>query len=270
MDVICGIVADNSVFSAAGIGVLDHRTAGDAQIADLAVEIGEGLCIEIEPLIGGAGGQVDRVDAAAIINRGGRAAEDVHICIRRGVGAVGGVAAARIGVGAIEVLNGQNVGHLRGDHVVEAGIDEAVLRLAEIGHDRRLPAFIGVMGVVRIGGAAVVIAGMAEPERVPDLVDIGLVIVAGQRGAIGVQPLGRDVDIRGIDLAPESSGTGKGTALVVIEGDLGRAGDFLELDAGDIGPGLQGIAGQEFAVTGQACQVDRQGVVGADIKAAGA
>src|SRR4029450_200839 len=100
--------------------------------------------------------------------------------------------------------------------------------------------------VDRIRRAAIVRPLMAEAERMPDLVDVGLVAVAIDAGlavvgaAVGGAPVGADVDGLRRDQATGPVATGIGLhRAVVVERDIGGAGGLDEADVGNLGPPLQ-------------------------------
>src|SRR5690606_15247534 len=105
--------------------------------------------------------------------------------------AVDGVACACGACGAVKIPYRQNVGEHGGEQEGVGGVDGGVLRLAEIRHDGRLPGIVGIEVVCAVGGRSVVVAGMAEAERMADLVDEGLQRIGG---SLAGQPVGCDVD----------------------------------------------------------------------------
>jgi hypothetical protein len=77
---------------------------------------------------------------------------------------------------------------------------------------------------------------MAEPERMADLVDIGLEGIGVEPRAVSGKPVGADVDVRGDDEIARASDAGIGARLVVVESDLRAAGNFREGNAEHVGP----------------------------------
>ena len=76
--------------------------------------------------------------------------------------------------GPVEILDRHDVGHLRRGHIGKGRIRGRVLGLAEIGHDRQLPAVIGEIRVVLVGDGrtgVVVRALVVQPDGVAELVD---------------------------------------------------------------------------------------------------
>src|SRR5262249_7609197 len=149
--VIVGIVAVDRVVARAAIGVLDRGVLRDADIVGVAANTGEAFRVQVDDLILGIAGEIQRVVAAAIIDRerdvlGGR--RDVVGCHGVAVESVGGVADSRVQICAVQALGGGDVVQHRRlvvDRVVTAGVG-----LAEVAHDAVLTAILDVLRIVRV------------------------------------------------------------------------------------------------------------------------
>ena len=107
---------------------------------------------------------------------------------------------------------------------------------------------------------------MAEPQRVADLVEIGLVAVAADGGAVIGQPLGRDVDMGGAGDPVRPAGIGHRAVRAVVEQDLPAARHLGEADADDVRPGGQRLPRHALAGGGKRGQVDADRTALADVE----
>ena len=164
--------------------------------------------VQVDGLRRRIAGAIERVVAAAVIDRQRRRRAVVaEIEDRAGIAveAVDGIAGSRRGRRAVDQIHGVDVRHLRRDHVTVRTPGVIVLR--EIRHDGILPGVVGIDRVGRIRRAAIVRPLVAEAERMPDFVDVGLVAVAVDAGlaviraAVIGDPVGADVDGREV-IAP--------------------------------------------------------------------
>ena len=147
--------------------------------------------------------------------------------------------------------------------VVAHGLVAGVLHLVEIGHDRQRPTVVGVDRVVFVGDRhtflRVVLALVAQPHAVQDLVQDGLVGVAVRAAEIGpaAVPAGRDVDHAVVDRAgrPEMGVVRSEGPLVPLVGIyvvdeeeidviLVRGG-AAEVDAQDLAQVVEGVIHQK-------------------------
>ena len=276
-DVVVGGIAGDRVVAGPGKGVLDHRAPRDGDISGQPVHVRIGLGVQVDALVGGVPGGVDPVDAALVEDRVGH--RPAGIGARGRVQEIGEIA-AQVGAGApdrgarrgaagpgraIEVLDGHDIGHHRAHHRGPGRVDCRVVGLAEIGHDRDLPAVIGKGLVHPVCGRAVIAALVAQPQGMADLVDIGLEGIAVERGAVAGQPALADHHVGRDDFAGEGDVAGGiGTVVIliadagIVEGDVGAGGrGFHEGEIGDHLPGFQRPAGQLLARGGQPGQVHR-------------
>ena len=192
-------------------------------------------------------GAIERVGAAAVVNRQRRrrgvTGEIEH---RAGIAveAINGVAGPRRRWCPVDRSHRVDVRHLRRDDIAVRTSGIVVLR--KIRHDRILPGVVGIDRVGRIGRAAVIRPLVAETERMPDFMDIGLIAVAIDPGlavigaAVIRDPVGTDDDV-GVGYraraVPCRAGVGlHGTG--VAERDVRRARRLDEVDVGDVVPGL--------------------------------
>ena len=101
---------------------------------------------------------------------------------------------------------------------------------------------------------------MSEPERMADLVDVGLVRIAVEPGAVVIEPGGADIDGGADDVGAVRAAegpAGKGAAVGVVEAQLGRAAGAHEGDVAHVLPGLQRRQRKLLAGGGQAIDVER-------------
>ena len=245
--VAAGVACDQAVVAAAANGLLDDRVERDPDIVDEAADRGKRARVQIDGLRRRIAGAIERVVAAAVVDRQRRRRGVVgEIEHRAGIAveAVDGVAGSRRGRRAVHRNDGVDVRHLRRDHV--AVRTPGIIRLREIRHDGILPGVVGIDRVGRIRRAAIVRPLVAEAERVSDLVDVGLVAVAVDAGlaviraAVGGDPVGADVDgLIGDRAAPGPGAAGVGLHRAVVgERDVRGAGGLHEGDVGDLGPRL--------------------------------
>ena len=167
--------------------------------------------------------------------------------------AVDRVSRTRRGVRPVERLHREDVCELGRRRNREIGGDVGVLVLGEVRHRARLPAVERMPGAGAEARGRIVVAGVTEPERMADLVDIGLEAVVVDRGAILGQPVRRDVD-RGVGRgSPEADRLCPGAVLAVVEAQLGLGQNRLlaELQARDVAPELKRLDRQALAIEGQ-------------------
>ena len=232
-------VADDDIAAAAADRVLDLGAEGDREVVGEAADAAERAGHQADPLRHAIAGQVQRVVAGAIPDRDDRA--PVEREVERGAHVVGSVeavsrvAGAGLVIGAVDALDGENVHqHRRG------GLDSAVgRRLVHVVRHQGVLAAVEVVGRIVLHRAAVidvVVVGMGEPDRVADLVDQGhpaepALTEVATGIVVGVDPdVAAQAAVRVVGMGVDDLGRG------VAEADVGVAGDFLELDVGDVGP----------------------------------
>ena len=238
IQVVRGGIAEDCIITVAEHCIFNDGISRNRQIANASVDVRKGLFVQVEPLVVVSGRQVDCVDPATVKQCDSMRAQHIHIGICCGTDAVGRIAASGRACVPVQVLDGQDIGHLWGQNISKACVHIAILAFREVGHDGRLPAVICVDRIIGVAGEAIVVTGVTKAQRVPDLVNIGLETVAGQRGALRREPIGGDIDRGRIDrvvgAVPGESGSCVCATIIVIKGYVSIVRHFLERDAGDI------------------------------------
>ena len=251
-----GIVGDQRIVAAAADRVFDDGVGCDPDIVDEAAHRGERGGVQIDGLVVGVAGAIERIVAAAVVDRQRRrlgVGAEVEYRARGIIEAVGRIAGA-CRRRAVDLLHRIDIGHLRRDDVAIGAA--VVILLPDIRHDGVLPGIVGVDRVVRITGGAVIGALVAEAEGVTDFVDVGLVAVTVDAGlavvcaAVLGDPVRADIDVRGIHDA-------RAVVAVVLVGshgagirerDVCRTAGLNEGQVGDFVPGIEGGLREEFLV----------------------
>ena len=274
--VVCG-VAGQHVVARSRCQVLDHRAGHDRDVPAQPVGMGYAARDQGDDLVRAVPRQVQRVHAARVDDGEGDLAaragfqqvgHPLVVAARSAVLAIDGIAGPQA-CRAVKRAHGRDVGHHRRHHPGEAGIDEGVLVLVEIGHDRGLPTVVDVKVVISVFGPAVVVAGMAQAQGMADLVDVGLEGIAGKAGAIGCKPVLPDVDRRTFDIPAQRERLRIGAAACIIQRDVdGLAGRRrgVEADPGHVRPRLERGAGQPLPRPVQARDVHVQHLPRGDVE----
>ena len=244
-----GIARNQRVVAAAADRLLDDRAERNADIVDETADRREGTRMQIDGLRRGVAGTIKRIVAAAVIDgqrrRPGIIVAEAEYRAGIAVEAVDGVSRPRRGRRAVHCSHRVDIRNLRRDDVAVGA--PGIIRFREVRHDRILPGVVGEDRVGRIGRTAVVRPLMAEAERMPDLVHVGLVGIAVDAGlavigaAVGGNPVGADIDGRpGYCTVAIPRGTRSGLHRAVMgERDVRGAGGLDEGHIGDLGPRLQ-------------------------------
>ena len=212
--------------------------------------------MKIDGLVVAVAGAIERIVAAAVIDRQrGRLGVGAEVEYRaagiiEAVGRIAGACRRR----AVDLLRRIDIGQLRRDDVAIGAA--VVIILPEIRHEGVLPGIVGVDRIVRIAGAAVVRALVAEAEGVTDFVEVGLVAVTVDAGlavvcaAVLGDPVRADIDVRGRNDA-------RAVVAVVLVGshragirerDVCRTAGLDEGQVGDFVPSIEGGLREEFLV----------------------
>ena len=272
LDQVVSAIAHDRVGPGAGFEVLDHRARGDAQHADptAQIRVGPAIEVDVERLRGAVIAQIQRVRAALVVDgeRGGAAGarlpgvkDLIHVVAQVRAAPVGGVARGRATGArrAIEILDCRDIRRLGAHHKRIGRVDRRVFRLAEIRHDRHLPAVIAEIGIVLVGDrrpGVVVVALVVQTQGMAKFVDVGLERIAVERGAVAGQPALGHVQLNPCRGRPGIGEIGKGPAVLVIERDHLTRVHLDKFQIGDHLPGLHCPAGQLLALGGQPVQVD--------------
>ena len=216
---VSGVVAGDRIVARPADRVLDDDVESDREIAEQAPDVRVAPGAQVDPLVAGIAGEVERVGAGGIPDGDDRIQVDREIenlAPRVAVEAVDGVAGTRGRVGAVDRLDRRHVVKHRRRGIQPVGGCPVLLPAhtrpvaAEVGHDRVLTIVQAVLGVVGIGYRAaiarIVRARMAEAQRMADFVHVCLeavaavihVVVGVVRGPVAVEPdlVARDAIIR--------------------------------------------------------------------------
>ena len=161
------VVAGHLVIARPGDEVLDHRVAGDDQVAGQAQHVRDPLRAQVDSLVVVVPPQVKRVVAGGVVDRqrhrivvidvgvwilaAHRREKLTEIAAHVAAVAIYGVAGVDAGGHPVEVLDRDDVRDHRRDGPGKTRVDVGVLRLAEVRHHRHLFRVVQELGVVRVG-----------------------------------------------------------------------------------------------------------------------
>ena len=173
---IVALVSRQGIVASTADGIFDNDALGNRYVPAQASHVRKRLSLEVDGLVLGKPGEIERIVTAAIPDGKNRLVtpllEAVDLATGIGIEAIGSVGIAGLRIGAIEPLCCRDIVHHRCRRAAAGKLVPRLMGLGPIAHDTACLGVLCIFGTALVVEAlAIVFTWMTEPQGMPQFMD---------------------------------------------------------------------------------------------------